>query len=86
MLPQDFLKDIHDIGVWVAILVLTFLGGVVRTIFTNKAQIELLKKELDARFKSREKHDEDMKNVLERLENTVDHTREQILELWKNNR
>jgi hypothetical protein len=83
MLPPDFLKDLHDIGVWLGILVLTFLGGVVRTIFTNKAQIELLKKELSDRFKSREQHDQEMKISIEKLEQTINYTREQILELWK---
>ena len=84
MLPQDWLKDLNEIAVFLSISILGFLGLVVRTIFTNKAEIDLLKKELSDRFKAREKHDEEMRKVLERLETTVDHTREQILELWKN--
>lgn len=83
MLSPEFLKDIHSLGVWLVITVLVFLGGIVRTIFTNKVQIDLLKKELTTRFISREKHDEDIKNSINKLETTLENTRDQILELWK---
>lgn len=83
MLFSDFLKDIHEIGVWLAITIFGFIGLLIRTVFTNKAQIDLLKKELKERFEAREKHDEEIKNSLNKLENTVENTRDQILELWK---
>jgi predicted nuclease with TOPRIM domain len=83
MLSPDLLKDLHEIGTWLFLAILSFLGLVIRTIFTNKAQIDLLKKELQDRFQNTERHDEEMRTSLNRLEKTVESTREQILELWK---
>lgn len=64
-------------------LLVTGFVAMVRTVFTNKTQIAILRTEIKDRAKDRAEKDEHFRKALESIHQDINGLKDQILDIWK---
>lgn len=74
---------LYEIGLAFVGAIVSAIGYLIRTVLTNKTEIELLKSEIEARDKRRDEDRQLMMEFRSEVKSSIETIKSEIIDLWK---